>query len=154
MAGQFGLRFRLPRKSQGSFTCRKSATWDRRLYFPSEGTHAEDFSFALGPFGSSVHLQRRSMPYSMKDLCERKEEVWVRNGRPNFVRQSDFHVNHRVLLYAANLRHGTDGFTSPPKEGMLWIFLPEKFDGFGRVRTRDLWCQRPEIGRASCRERV
>jgi hypothetical protein len=21
---------------------------------------------------------------------------------------------------------------------MLWIFSPEKFDGFGRVRTRDL----------------
>ena len=29
-------------------------------------------------------------------------------------------------LHAANLRHGTDGFTSPPKEGMLWIFLPLK----------------------------
>jgi hypothetical protein len=43
MAGQSGLRFRLPRKSQGSFTCRKSATWDRRLYFPSEGRHAVDF---------------------------------------------------------------------------------------------------------------
>jgi hypothetical protein len=26
-----------------SFTCRKSATWDRRLYSPSEGRHAEDF---------------------------------------------------------------------------------------------------------------
>jgi hypothetical protein len=36
---------------------------------------------------------------------------------------SDFHVNRRVLLHAANLRHGTDGFTSPPKEGMLWIFF-------------------------------
>jgi hypothetical protein len=43
MAGQFGLRFRLPRKSQGSFICRKSATWDKRLYFPSEGRHAVDF---------------------------------------------------------------------------------------------------------------
>jgi hypothetical protein len=43
MAGQFGLRFRLPRISQGSFTCHKSATWDRRLYFPSEGRHAVDF---------------------------------------------------------------------------------------------------------------
>jgi hypothetical protein len=30
-------------------------------------------------------------------------------------------------------RHGTDGFTSPPKEGALKIFLPEKSDGFGRV---------------------
>jgi len=27
----------------GSFTCRKFTTWDRRLYFPSEGRHAEDF---------------------------------------------------------------------------------------------------------------
>jgi hypothetical protein len=43
MTVQFDLKFRLPRKSQGSFTCRKSATWDRRLYFPSEGRHAEDF---------------------------------------------------------------------------------------------------------------
>jgi hypothetical protein len=30
-------------------------------------------------------------------------------------------------------RHGTDGFTSPPKEGALRIFSPEKSDGFGRV---------------------
>jgi hypothetical protein len=30
-------------------------------------------------------------------------------------------------------RHGTDGFTSPPKEGMLRIFSPEKSVGFGRV---------------------
>ena len=27
------------------FTCRKSTKWDRRLYFPSEGRHAEDFFF-------------------------------------------------------------------------------------------------------------
>jgi hypothetical protein len=43
MAGQFGQWFRLPRKSQGSLTCRTSATWDRWLYFPSEGRHAVDF---------------------------------------------------------------------------------------------------------------
>jgi hypothetical protein len=30
----------------GSFTCHKSATWDGRLYFPSEERHAEDL-FAL-----------------------------------------------------------------------------------------------------------
>jgi hypothetical protein len=51
----------------------------------------------------------------------------------NFACDSDFHVNHKVLLHAANLRHGTDGFTSPPKEGMLWNFLPEKSEVFGRV---------------------
>jgi hypothetical protein len=40
----------------------------------------------------------------------------------------------RDLLRAVNLRHGTDGFTSPPKEGVLGeFFRPEKSDGFGRV---------------------
>jgi hypothetical protein len=39
-------------------------------------------------------------------------------------------------------RHGTDGFTSPPKEGVLRIFSPEKSDGFGRVLTRELGYQR------------
>jgi len=41
------------------------------------------------------------------------------------------------------LRHETDGFTSPPKEGLLRIFSPLKSDGFGRVRTRELGYQRP-----------
>jgi len=30
----------------------------------------------------------------------------------------------RDLLHAANLQHGTDGFTSPPKEGVMRIFSP------------------------------
>ena len=29
--------------SLGSFTCRKTGTWDRFFYFPSEGRHTEDF---------------------------------------------------------------------------------------------------------------
>jgi hypothetical protein len=49
MTGQFCLRFRLPRKSQGDFTCHKSATWGKRLHFPSEGRHAEDFFALLRP---------------------------------------------------------------------------------------------------------
>ena len=32
----------------------------------------------------------------------------------------------RDLLHSANLRHGTDGFTSPPKEGVLRIFFALK----------------------------
>ena len=35
---------RLPLNIQGSFTCRKSTTWDKRLYFPSDGRRAEEFS--------------------------------------------------------------------------------------------------------------
>jgi hypothetical protein len=42
----------------------------------------------------------------------------------------DFHGKYWDLLQAANLRHGTDGFTSPSNEGMLRIFSPEKSDGF------------------------
>jgi hypothetical protein len=37
------VKWRIPRHLKGSLTCRKSATCDRRLYFPSEGRHAEDF---------------------------------------------------------------------------------------------------------------
>jgi hypothetical protein len=38
----------------------------------------------------------------------------------------------RVLLHAVNLRHGTDGFTSPPKEGVLRIVSPFKSNDLER----------------------
>jgi len=41
----------------------------------------------------------------------------------------DFHGKCRDFLHAANLRHRTDGFTSPPKEGMLRIFFVRKIRG-------------------------
>jgi hypothetical protein len=50
------------------------------------------------------------------------------------LKMSDFHVAFRDLLHAVNLRHGTLGFTSLPKEGVLRIFFAlKKSDGFGRV---------------------
>ena len=48
----------------------------------------------------------------------------------NFCLNADLHVKFRDTLHAVKLRHGTDGFTSPPKEG--------------RVRTRQHRYQRPE----------
>jgi len=36
---------------QGSFTRRKSATWNQRLYFPSEGRRAEEFFALKNPDG-------------------------------------------------------------------------------------------------------
>jgi hypothetical protein len=45
----------------------------------------------------------------------------------------DFHGYCTGFLHAAKLRHGTDSFTSPPKEGMLRIFSPKKSDSFGWV---------------------
>ena len=44
---------RLPRNIQGSFTCRKSTTWYKRLYFPSEGRCAEDFFAVKNPTASA-----------------------------------------------------------------------------------------------------
>ena len=37
----------------GSFTCRKYATWDKLLYFPSEGRRAEDFLALKNPTASA-----------------------------------------------------------------------------------------------------
>ena len=61
----FAWNARLPRSIQGSFTCRKSTTWDRRFYFPSEGRRAENFfalknpkasaGFELAKLGSKGH---------------------------------------------------------------------------------------------------
>jgi hypothetical protein len=45
----------------------------------------------------------------------------------NLAESSDF----KDILRAANLRHGTDGFIFPSKEGVLRIlFCPEKSAGF------------------------
>ena len=41
-------------------------------------------------------------------------------------RDADFHIHSTILLHAINLRHRTDGFTSPLKEGVLRIFSPLK----------------------------
>ena len=52
--------------------------------------------------------------------------MWARNVRWILPEMPDFHVAFMNLLHAVNLRLGTDGFTSPPKEGVLRIFPPWK----------------------------
>ena len=42
------------------------------------------------------------------------------------LKMPDFHVTFRVLLHAVKLLHGTDDFTSPPKEDVLRIFFSLK----------------------------
>jgi hypothetical protein len=64
----------------------------------------------------ALHVKRHEKPLLVKD--GRMGEKWP----VNLACDPDSHVNHRVPLHATNLRHGTDGFTSLPKEGMLWIF--------------------------------
>jgi len=68
----------------------------------------------------------------------RKVELWARNVR-EFCLNVDFHVTFRDLLHAVELRHGTDGFTSPPKEGVLRIFFrPKNTTASEGVRNREL----------------
>jgi hypothetical protein len=49
----------------------------------------------------------------------------VKNGRSILLTKHSIH-DRKVLLHAVNLRHGTDGFTSPPKEVVLRIFITLK----------------------------
>ena len=49
---------------------------------------------------------------------------WQMSGK--FCLNAEFHVTFRDILHAVKLRHGTDGFTSPPKEGVLRIFFALK----------------------------
>jgi hypothetical protein len=42
------------------------------------------------------------------------------------LKMPDFRVEFRDLLHAVNIRHGTHGFTSLPKEGVLRIFFALK----------------------------
>jgi len=53
----------------------------------------------------------------------RKVQLWARNVQ-EFCLNADLHVTFRDLLHAVKLGHGTDGFTSPLKEGVLTIFSP------------------------------
>jgi hypothetical protein len=68
-----------------------------------------------------LHVQLRERPLAAEGGTLRGREM---------LRQISSRIrllcNSRDLLHAANLRHGTDGFTFPPKEGVLKIFSPLK----------------------------
>ena len=68
-----------------------------------------------------LHVQRRERPLAAEGGTLRGREMFRQiSSRIRLPR------NSRDLLHAANLRHGTDGFTSSPKEGVLRIFSPLK----------------------------
>jgi hypothetical protein len=74
---------------------------------------------------SLVSTRRAPRTDVARDLWQRKGELWARNVRVNLACNCDFLGNCKDLLHAAKLRHGIDGFTSPPKEGSLRIFRPK-----------------------------
>jgi hypothetical protein len=62
--------------------------------------------------------------------------------------------NSRDLLRAANLRHGTDGFTAPPKEGVLKIFSPSKIRRLRPGLNPRTWVQKASTLPLDHRSRV
>jgi hypothetical protein len=74
-----------------------------------------------------LQVQRRERPLAAEGgtLCGREmfRQISSRIRLPPH--------NSRDFLHTANLRRGTDGFTSPPKEGVLRIFSPLKIRRLG-----------------------
>jgi len=65
----------------------------------------------------------RCLHASLRESTQRwKVELWARNVR-EFCLNADLLITFRDLLHDVKLQHGTDGFTSPPKEGVLRIFF-------------------------------
>jgi len=81
-----------------------------------------------------LHVQRRERPLVAEGGTLRGREmfrqIWPRIRIP---------LNSRDLLHAANLRHGTDGLTSPPKEGVLRIFSSLKIRRLRPVLNPRTW---------------
>ena len=73
--------------------------------------------------GVPIFATRRLHASPRESTQRRKVELWAKNVR-KFCLNADFHVTFGDLLHAVKLRHGTDGFTSPPMEGALRIFSP------------------------------
>jgi hypothetical protein len=95
--------------------------------FPTVGTAAYRLIVPPCFWVSLIPARRAPRTDGSRDLWHRKGELWARNGRVNLAYNCDFHGNCKNFLHAAKLRHGTDGFTSPPKEGELRIFSARKF---------------------------
>ena len=73
----------------------------------------------------TFHHQVPPRPPRRERSQRRKWELWARMLSGNFGEMTTS-TPFRDLLHAANLRHGNDGFTSPPKEDELRIFSPLK----------------------------
>ena len=77
--------------------------------------------------GGPVIRTFRLLPQGVPSVWRRKRRWnYGREIAENLAKSGDFHVTFGFFLHAVNLRHGTDGFTSPPKEGALRIFFRPK----------------------------
>jgi len=79
----------------------------------------------LSPAFRRSHFRRHVplLPQGRERSLQRKVELWAR--KISVVILPEFRIPRKFmdLLHAVNLRHGTDGFTSLPKEGVLRSFV-------------------------------
>jgi hypothetical protein len=89
------------------------------------------FNYALQPLRlivlsgldvTTFATRRLHASHHTRAPSDAKVKLWARYVR-KFCLNADLHVKFMDLLNAVKLRHGTDGFTFPPKEGVLRIFL-------------------------------
>jgi hypothetical protein len=85
-----------------------------------------------------LHVKRLERPLLVKGGIT--GEKWLNKFSLTITTSTEIVLD---FFHATKLRHGTDSFTSPLKEGALRIFSPEKSDGFGQVQTCELGYQRP-----------
>ena len=90
---------------------------------------------------SHFRLQVPPRPPQRERSQRRKVGLWARMLSCNFAEMTTS-TSFRYLLHAANLRHGTDGFTSPPKEGVLRIFSPLKIRQLRPGLNQRTWVQK------------
>ena len=80
------------------------------------------------------HFRHQSVSSSVQperplvSSIERWNYVGKRHGRQFLPKMQTSMLHFRNLLHTANLQHRTDGFTSPPKEGVLRILLSLKIE--------------------------
>jgi hypothetical protein len=102
--------------------------WSKRNYIFSHRTIIFNLRTAAFKAYCAIWVRRSNFRHQAsprvspgESTQRRKVGLWARNVR-KFCLNVDLNVTFRDLLHAVKLRHGTDGFTSPPKEGVLRIF--------------------------------
>ena len=96
----------------------------RTTISPSSGAKFNKLYSAIGTFVPVCLAAVRQN--DARGPSSERWNYWASNDRQILTESSDFHAFFRDLLHASNLQHGTDGFTSLPKEGVLRIFSPWK----------------------------
>jgi hypothetical protein len=77
--------------------------------------------------GKTPHSSTRTLWQPYQQLCSSKVEELEKEKMNLALRSIIAHISKGSLTYRKILRHGTYGFTSSPKEGLLWVLIALKY---------------------------